>query len=241
METAFGKAVRDIGTVALEESTATSPPEDMVRVRALLTALQQDSSATLRLYRPQPTAAFSPRDTSHPQYQAVAAHLDAQGFTAAERGAGGQLAVYDRAALVIDLVSPHPDPRENTRERFRLFAAIIAKALSSAGLDARVGAVEGEYCPGDFSVNAEGRIKLAGLAQRVVKHGYHLGAVLSIAPSEKARAAVADAYRMFDIPFRPETFGAMTDLLPGVPAAEACRLVAGAIATELGATGITPV
>jgi octanoyl-[GcvH]:protein N-octanoyltransferase len=231
--TAFGAAVSGIGAWTVEHTVTTTPVEDMSRVRDLLTALHQDAAAVLRFYRPHPTAAFSPRDTSHAHYALVRERMRALGFMPAERGAGGQLAVYDETALVIDLVSPHPQPREHTRERFRHFSALIAGAFGSLGIDARVGAVEGEYCPGDYSVNAMGRIKLAGLAQRVVKHGYHMGAVLSVGSSARARDAVAEAYGLFGIPFDPASFGAVTDMVPHVPLPVVCQRIADTVAHSL--------
>ncbi|MBL8790491.1 MAG: hypothetical protein JNM45_08325 [Rhizobiales bacterium] len=226
MFAAFGTSLSSLAPVEVEAPSPLAPAEDMARVRSALSGLTQASMASLRFYRPQATAAFSPRDTSHPAHGAVMAMLAARGFQPGERGAGGQLAVYDEAALVIDLIAPHPDPRENTRDRYRHFSALMVKAISSLGIDARVGEVAGEYCPGDYSVNAGGRVKLAGLAQRIGKHGYHMGAVISIAPSPAARDAVTEAYRMMDIPFAPETFGAITDLAPGVSAEETCRHIA---------------
>ncbi len=132
-----------------------------------------------------------------------------RGFVPVERRAGGSLAVYDANALVVDLVAPHPDPREHVIDRFRLFSQAIASALTSLGIDARVGAVAGEYCPGDYSVNAGGSVKLAGLAQRIGRKGYHMGAVISVLPSEAAKAAVEDAYRILGMEFAPQTFGTL--------------------------------
>lgn len=232
--TAFGHAIRRITAFHPEGVSPFSPTEDRARVRQQLTDLRPDGEAILRIYQPRPTAAFSPRDTTHPAYQAVSEHLLALGFTPVERGAGGLLAIYDPSALVIDLISPHPEPREHTRDRFRHFAEFVTDAFARLGIDAHVGAVPGEYCPGDYSINAGGRIKLAGLAQRVVKHGYHMGAVLSIAHSPAARDAVADAYRMFGLAFDPATFGAATELLPGAAAPDIRNAIARAIAGNLG-------
>ena len=168
----------------------------------------------LRFYRPKPTAAFSPRDTTLDSYAAAAEAMRALGFAPVERRAGGQLAVYDSSALVIDLVAPHDEPRADVMERFKLFSAAIASALTGLGIDARVGAIEGEYCPGSYSVNGEGRIKLAGVAQRIGRCGYHLGAVISVTASDRAKAAVADAYRILGFPFAPTSFGAVSDFVP---------------------------
>jgi len=102
------------------------------------------------------------------------------------------------------------------RERYRLFSGALVSALSALSVDARIGALEGEYCPGDHSVNGAGRVKLAGIAQRIGRRGYHVGAVISVMPSDQAKAAVATAYRVLGVAFEPATFGAIADLKPDV-------------------------
>lgn len=207
-------------------SSATAE-QDMDRVRRILAELNDGGLGSLRIYRPHPTAAFAPRDMTLASYQHAADAMLSLGFTPVERRAGGQLAVYDERAVVIDLVGPHDEPRHDVIKRFKLFSAGIAAALRSFGIDAHVGQVAGEYCPGDYSVNAEGRIKLAGVAQRVGRRGYHLGAVISLQKSAAAREAVAEAYRILDFPFAPESFGSLDEVSGPVPfAALRERLVA---------------
>ncbi len=185
------------------------PVEDMERVRQLLAGVNGSRNGSLRIYRPQPTAAFSPRDTTLPSYTNSAEAMRALGFTPVERRAGGQLAAYDRSTLVIDLVAYHPDPRPGVIARFQLLAEAIAGVLRSFSIDARVGAVPGEYCPGSYSVNAGGRVKLAGLAQRIGRHGFHLGAVIAVEESGAVRNAIAEAYRILGFSFDPDSFGAI--------------------------------
>ena len=60
-----------------------------------------------------------------------------------------------------------------TRERFERLGGVIVRALRGLGVDARVGEVEGEYCPGAWSVNARGQIKLAGIGQRMIAGAAH--------------------------------------------------------------------
>ena len=201
------------GPVQLYSEVAeTTPQQDMELVRQTLARLDESRIGMLRLYRPMPTAAFSPRDTVTPRYDEAAVVMRTLGFEPVERRAGGQLAVYDENALVIDLVAPHDEPRIQIHERFKFFSSAIVSALSTLSIDARIGALSGEYCPGDYSVNGAGSIKLAGLAQRVVKNGYHIGAVISVTRSENAKLAVIESYRILGIDFDPTTFGAITDL-----------------------------
>lgn len=213
---AFGGRIRLWAEESGKTGSAASVVEDIDRVSNLLAALDGEGRGSLRIYRPQATAAFAPRDTAHSAYAQAVAAMRRMGFTPVERRAGGQLAIYDSHALVIDLVAPHAEPRLHVKERFGLFSAAIAEALRCFAIDARVGQVAGEYCPGDYSVNAGGVFKLAGLAQRIGRRGYHLGAVISVEPSAAARDAVRTAYGILGFPFDPASFGAVQDLAPGV-------------------------
>lgn len=199
-----------------------SPAADMGMVRDTLQSVRNGAAnnGLLRFYRPQATAAFSPRDTVHPAHGAVSDAMRARGFVPVERGAGGSLAVYDQQALVMDLVAPHPEPRAAFRERYALLSAALVAALAGFGLEAHTGALTHEYCPGEFSVNIERRFKIAGLAQRIVRNGYHMGLVISVAPSAGACAAVAEAYGLMGLGFDPATFGALTDERSGLQAQE---------------------
>ena len=49
-----------------------------------------------------------------------------------------------------------------------LMADILQRTLSTLGVHAEIGRLPGEYCPGDYSVHAGGRVKLAGIGQRVL-------------------------------------------------------------------------
>ena len=209
MTSAFGGPVQ-----LYSERAETTPQQDMELVRSALAGLNENPVGMLRFYRPKPTAAFSPRDTAMPNYLEAAAAMRGLGFEPVERRTGGQLAVYDENALVINLVAAHREPHVQIHERFKLFSGAIVAGLRALSIDARIGALAGEYCPGDFSVNGEGRIKLAGLAQRVMKHGYHIGAVISVLRSAKAKAAIAEAYDFLNMPFAPSTFGSLVEIDP---------------------------
>jgi octanoyl-[GcvH]:protein N-octanoyltransferase len=211
---AFGGPVLLHTGDAADLTSSASAAADIDRVYAVLSALDGESPGSLRLYRPHATAAFAPRDTTLPAYAEAAAAMLHLGFTPAERRAGGQLAIYDTGALVIDLIAPHQEPRNTVKERFALLSAAIADALKCFSVDARAGQVAGEYCPGDYSVNAGGTLKLAGLAQRIGRRGYHMGAVISVEPSTAAREAVSLAYELLGFPFDPASFGAVHMLAP---------------------------
>ena len=233
----FGEPVGFFAGDAEDGTSELAAHEDMDLVRRTLLGFNDGGQGFLRIYRPSPTAAFSPRDTTLANYAGAVDAVRELGFEPVERRAGGQLAVYDNNALVIDLVAPHAEPRLQVHERFERFADVIAVSLMSLGVDARVGGLAGEYCPGDHSVNGEGKIKLAGIAQRIGRRGFHIGAVLSVARSDRAKLAVASAYKVLGMSFDPSTFGAVSDLAPHASFDVMRKAVLGEITALYAASG----
>ncbi len=99
----------------------------------------------------------------------------------------------------------------DTRERFELASGVVTAALRSLGVDARVGEIPGEYCPGAWSVNARGRTKLAGIGQRLITGGAHVGAVVVARGSGALRAALEPVYAALELDWDPATVGSVED------------------------------
>jgi len=95
-------------------------------------------------------------------------------------------------------------------------AELIAAALRRVGVDARVGEVHGEYCPGGYSVNARGETKLAGIGQKLIKGAGHLGGVLVVGGSDRVRDVLVPVYEALGLSFDPATAGSVGDELPSV-------------------------
>jgi octanoyl-[GcvH]:protein N-octanoyltransferase len=224
------------GPVRVVHGTGTSSPqEDMDLSTAALAALgEPDAEARLRVHRPRPTAAFSRLDSLKPGFAAAQAAARARGFAPVVRPGGGRLAAYHRDALVLDLVAPHPDARRKFRERFLAVAECLVDGLRELGVDARVGPVPGEYCPGEFSVNAGGTTKLVGTAQRLVRHGYLFSAVVLVADPEPVRAVLRDAYAALELAWEPATVGCVADTLAGVSVDAVAAVVVPRMAGLLG-------
>ena len=140
------------------------------------------------------------------------------------RLAGGQAAAFGPGSLVVE---SYTDDGLGTdiRERFEWLAGRIAAALRALGADARVGALPGEYCPGEYSINSAGTLKVAGLSQRVVKDAALTSAVIVVAGGERIRPALVDVYRELAIPWDPATAGALADHHPGIAVADVERAV----------------
>ncbi len=108
------------------------------------------------------------------------------------------------------------DPVPGTHDRFRAEGERLAGALATLGVDARVGEVPGEYCPGAYSVNARGRVKLVGTAQRLIRGGALLGASIVVGDGVGVRAVLRDVYAALELEWDDATAGAVDDEVPGV-------------------------
>ena len=160
--------------------------------------------------------AFGRLDALRPGFAAAAAAAREHGFEPVLRAPGGQASAYQRESVVLDLAMADADAITGVQTRFAELAALLAGALGSLGVDARVGAVPGEYCPGAHSVNAGGRTKLVGTAQRIVKGGWLFAASVVVRDPEPVRAVLEAVYDRLGVAWDPGTVGAVAD---GVPAA----------------------
>ncbi len=188
----------------------------------------------LRLYRPAPTVAFGQRDTHLPGFDAAARACRELGFEPLVRKAGGRAAAYHEGTLVIDHLEPHVDAIAGAKGRFAFFGELLAQALRDAGVDAAVGEIPGEYCPGEFSVHGTDaadpshQVKLIGTAQRVVSGGWLFSSVIIVENSAPIRAALEASYAALGLDWDPATAGAADDLVPGMDVAAVEAAVLGA-------------
>jgi len=216
-----------------EESFAARPAFDTAVSHALLRAVDDgQASESLRLHSPGDALAFSVIDRTLPGFPLAVARARAAGFTPIVRLAGGHAAVFERGSLAFAWTVPARDPRSGIRARFSAMALHLERALRKLGVDGRVGEVPGEYCPGEFSVNARGAVKLAGIGQRVLRGAAHVGGVVVVRNSERVRAVLERVYDALELPLDVITVGAVEDELPGVRA----RDVAQALLAEVAAS-----
>lgn len=108
---------------------------------------------------------------------------------------------------MIDEIMHDESPLAGIQDRFASVARRQADALRGLGVDARVGEVPGEYCPGAFSVNARGQTKLIGAAQRVIRRGWLLSTVVVVEAAVRIRPVLEDVYRALALGWDPATAG----------------------------------
>jgi octanoyl-[GcvH]:protein N-octanoyltransferase len=193
--------------------------DDPVLDVALATVLLEEVAAgqrrpVLRMYRPLPTLGFGRRDTFLAGFPRAATMAREHGYAPVVRGPGGRAAAYHEGCLVIEEIMPSDDALPGIEDRFAEDAERQARTLRGLGIDARVGEVPGEYCPGRFSVSAGGRTKLIGAAQRTVRGGWLIGVVVVVENAAPLRDVLERVYAALELEWNPATVGAVADEAP---------------------------
>ena len=191
---------------------------EVATAHAMLRRVSEGAAGpALRVYRPDArVVAFGRRDSLLPGFpDAVGAVRDA-GFTPVLRAPGGRAVAYTERSLVVDHVAPDPGRLAGLEERFAGFAELWSEVLARHGVAAQVGAVPGEYCPGAHSVNARGRVKLVGTAQRMVRGAWLFSAVAIFDDAEVLRPLLAEVYRALELPFERDSVGSVAEEAAGL-------------------------
>src|SRR5262249_9521554 len=160
---------------------------------------------TVRIHRPGREVAFGRQDVADPGYEAATDAARAHGFAAVERLAGGRAAVFHEGTIALARAYSGAEPPKRTYARFEEMAEVIATALRGLGVDARVGEVAGEYCPGAYSVNARDQVKLAGIGQRMIRGGAHMGGVIVASGERAVTGVLLPVYRALALEWDPAT------------------------------------
>lgn len=177
--------------------------------------------ATVRLSRPGRVVAFGRRDVVSPGYAEAVAAAHEAGFPGMERISGGRAAAFSEGALSLTFTLPDPEPARRTNQRFESLTGLVRDAFRDLGVDARIGAVPREYCPGEFSLNAEGRFKVAGVGQRMIRGAAHVGYVILVSGSELIAETLGPVYEALGLEYDASTVGSLEDAVPGIGRDEA--------------------
>lgn len=209
-------------------------PMELAVAHAMVRAASAgDQPAMLRVYRPSsPVMVFGRRETRAPGFGRACELAADAGFEVAVRATGGRAVAYTRESVVVDHVEREPQSGFGMEERFDRLGRLYRDVLGGLGVDARLGAVPGEYCPGAHSVNARGTAKLVGTAQRVVRDAWLFSVLLVVDDSDRIRSLLTGVYRALEQPFDGSSVGAVADEVPGLDAARVEEAIVEAYAAS---------
>ena len=146
-------------------------------------------------------------ETRLPGFAAATEAASGLGFPVLVRNSGGGAVAANRGSLSFSLTYPVEDLRHGLYERYSEGLDLISSALRRIGIEAEGGEVEGEFCPGAYSVRSGGPwgVKHAGLAQRVTRRSARLEALVLVSDTDEIRAVLERVYGLLGLPFRPES------------------------------------
>lgn len=190
----------------------------------------------LRIASPERIVAFSRRDERASRFALACRAVEDAGFIAAVRPVGGTFAPMHGGSLVVDEFGWSP-PGEWPAARFERHTHLLHDVFDSYGIDARIGEVAGEFCPGQFSINREGRVKLSGTAQRVTRGAWLVSSIVHVESAEPLRDVTTRVAQALGAAVNADVTGALSDTVAGLTPAD----VASRIAQRFCADGVTDV
>ena len=202
-------------------------------------AEREDSFEALHVYRPSGRAAvFGRRETRLPGFPAAVRAARDAGFEPLIRATGGRAVAYTEQSVVVHHVHHEREPVGGNDARFIGFGHLLVGVMLTLGVEAQLGAVPGEYCPGAHSVNARGEAKLIGTAQRVLRQAWLFSSLVVVGDETELRPVLTEIYGHLGQPFDPTSVGSLSAENPALDASG----VEGALLTAFaGSTVAQPV
>lgn len=186
---------------------AATRDEDRDVVARLLDRAAEHGESAVRVWRPYRQLAFGRRDARADDFDVAKKVADACEFPPVERSVGGRAVAYTGNTVAFAKVVPLSDMRVGMDERYDEAAQAVQRGLWRLGVPAVRGEPEASFCPGDYSLQCDG--KLAGLAQRVRKGAALVSGVVVVRDHEEIAGVLDPVYAALDVPFDPESVGSV--------------------------------
>jgi lipoate-protein ligase A len=194
------------------------PALELAFARAMVTEARSGQiEESLRIYRPaSAVVVFGRRETRMAGFHRAVDAARAAGFEPVVRATGGRAVAYTGDALVVDHVRHEPGSVGGQDARFAEFGNRFVGLFREWGIDARLGAVPGEYCPGAHSVNARGMEKLVGTAQRMVPGAWLFSSLIVVGEEDRLRPVLGEVYQCLGQDFDERSVGSLSREVPGL-------------------------
>lgn len=170
---------------------------------------ERKQKATMLAWNSSPYVAATRLETRLPGFREAVDAIETLGFPVIVRNSGGGAVAANEGSLSFSLTFPVEDMGRDLFERYGEGVDLVSAALRRVGVEAEGGEVEGEFCPGAYSVRSGGErgVKHAGLAQRVTKRAARIEALILVRDTSKLVPVLEKFYGTLDLPFRPSSIG----------------------------------
>ena len=154
------------------------------------------------------------RDTFRPGFEDAVRAAGGIGYPVLVRSAGGGATAADRGTFGFSIIRPahETESRRSIRERYDEAAAFVLGAFSRLGVEAEVGEVRDEFCPGDHSIRVgdrEGGMKVVGIAQRITRRATSVGGIVLVDGERELARVLERVYGAMRLPFRSDSVGSL--------------------------------
>lgn len=166
---------------------------------------------TLQLGLPHRIVAFGKHDALTSGFDDAVSIAVEHGFDPTIRLAGGRAVVFHPRVVRFAWTVPSPDPVVDMHERFRTVGEHVVTALSALDVDAILGELPREYCPGTFSVHLNGGGKIMGSGQRLSRKAAQVSGMVVIDDSATINDVLVPIYEALGLDMDPLMTGAVTD------------------------------
>jgi octanoyl-[GcvH]:protein N-octanoyltransferase len=138
----------------------------------------------------------------------------AEGYPVLVRSSGGGATAAHYGTFGFSIIRPASDgePRRTIRDRYDEAAALVLGAFSRLDIQAEIGEVRDEFCPGDHSIRVGSRedgAKVVGIAQRIARRATSVGGIVLVEGEEELARVLERVYAAMRLPFRPESVGSL--------------------------------
>ena len=158
------------------------------------------------------------RETRLPGFGAAVMSSEDESFPVLVRNSGGGTVAANEGSISFSLTYPVGDMGQDLYERYGEGVDLVASALRRVGVEAEGGEVEGEFCPGAYSVRSGGwsGVKHAGLAQRVRARAARLEALILVSDTQSLVRVLKRFHEALGLPFRAGSIGDIEATVPQV-------------------------
>lgn len=163
-----------------------------------------DRGPTALIWTSAPYVGATRRETRFPGFNDAVRAVEDLGFPVLVRNSGGGAVAANEGSISFSVTYPVGEMGQNLYERYTDGVDLVAAALRRVGVEAEGGEVEGEFCPGAYSVRSGGAlgVKHAGLAQRVTRGAARLEALILVSDTQNLIPVLERFHGALGLPFR---------------------------------------
>ena len=165
----------------------------------------------LRAYKGTKQIAFGPSDARNAGYSSAVSFVKKKKFSAVNRLTGGHAVTFHSGTLIFGWMFHDLQARSRMHYYFDYVSNFFRSVINDFELNCFIGEIEGEYCSGKYSLNLDHKIKIAGIAQRIVNNAVYIGGFIAVDNSNLIKEMLIPIYKELGIKWNPQTTGALND------------------------------